>query len=399
MKQRNLYLNKLIAFKDKPFVKIVTGMRRSGKSSLLLLFKEFLIKNNIKEQNIIYINFESLKYIDISDYRKLYAYLDEKINKEKCYILLDEIQSVENWEKCVNSLLVDFDVDVYITGSNAYLLSSELSTLLSGRYVEIKIYPLSFQEYLIFNNYDKNDIEEKFEEYLKYGGLPAIDTLEKDDQLVFSYLEDIYNTVIMKDVIGRNKIKDVALLKNLTEFMSQNIGNLVSPKKISDYLNTSGQVTNHITIDNYLKMLENAFIIYKVSRYDIKGKQILKTLAKYYVIDTGVRNSIIGYRDSDYGSILENVVYFELLRRGYKVNIGKNINSEVDFIASKESEKIYIQVSSTIKSEGVLMREMKALSNIQDNFEKWIITSDRLFLDSNEGIKYVNIIDFLLKDY
>jgi len=396
MKQRKNYLNKLIGFKDKPFVKVITGMRRSGKSTILLLFQEYLLENNIKKENIIYMNFESLKYIELSNYKSLYVYLNKRITKEKCYILLDEIQNVEHWEKCVNSLLVDFDVDVYITGSNAYLLSSELSTLLSGRYVEIQMYPLSFQEYLDFNDLNEENIESKFEEYLKYGGFPAINTLEKKDDFIFSYLDDIYNSVIMKDVIERNNIKDVALLQNLTEFMSQNIGNLISPKKISDYLNSSGQKTNHVTIDNYLKMLENAFIIYKVCRYDIKGKQLLKTLAKYYIVDTGIRNSIIGYRNSDYGSILENVVYFELLRSGYKVTVGKNNDLEVDFIASNEREKIYIQVSSTIKEKSVLERELKPLINTFDNHTKWIITSDNVFLNSTDGIKYINIIDFLL---
>lgn len=401
MKQRNLYLDKLISFKDKPLIKVITGMRRTGKSSILLLFNEYLLKNGVKEKNILYINFESLQYKDIVDYNDLYLYISKKIknNKLKNYIILDEIQVVSQWEKCVNSLSVDFDVDIYITGSNAYLLSSELATLLTGRYIEINVYPLSFKEYLEFNNYNKNNIENKFQEYLKYGGLPAISFLDKRDDLIFSYLKDIYNSVIIKDVIERNEINDVSLLKNLTEFSSQNIGNLVSPNKISNFLNSSGLNTNHITINNYLNMLENTFIIYKVPRYDIKGKQLLKTLAKYYIIDTGLRNAIIGYRDSDYGSILENIVYFELLRRDYKVTIGKKDNLEVDFIAENEKEKIYIQVSASIINEDVLQRELKPLNKIKDNHKKIIISNDKTFISSYDGIEQINIINFLINNF
>jgi len=387
----------MIKLKDKPLIKVLTGMRRSGKSSLLLLFKEYLLENKIKLRNIIYINFESMEYNNITNYIELYNYLKSKIQNDKTYILLDEIQQVDGWEKTVNSLLVDFEVDIYITGSNAYLLSSELSTLLSGRYVEIKIYPLSFKEYLDFNTFSNNmTMPDKFNEYLKWGGLPAIGTLGEDSELISDYLSDVYNTVVLKDIIERNQIKDIALLNNIVEYMSQNVGNLGSPKKISDFLNSSGQKTNNVTIDNYLKMLENTYMFYKVSRYDVKGKQLLKTLGKYYIVDNGLRNNVLGFRNTDYGHVLENIVYLELLRRGYKVNIGKVSNLEIDFIATNVDEKKYIQVAYTVKDEEVLDREMKPLIKVKDNYEKIIITADETYLKDQDGIKFINIIDFIL---
>ena len=279
---RKTYLKKLIDAKDTEFIKVITGVRRSGKSTLLLMFKDYLINNGIKNDNIIYINFESAIYDDIKNYKDLYNYINNKIKSDKVYILLDEVQNVESWEKAINSFKVDFDVDIYITGSNAYLLSSELSTLLSGRYIEIKMYPLSFKEYLLFNNYDNNNIEDKFNEYLKYGGLPAITLIKKNNELVLSYLNDIYNTIVKKDIIDRNNIKDTALLENIIKYLANNIGSPISSSKISDYLNSNKIVnkSNHQTIDNYLSMLEKSFIMYKADRTDIKSKALLKTLNK-----------------------------------------------------------------------------------------------------------------------
>jgi len=257
-------------------------------------------------------------YDEIKDYKDLYQRIKNNIFKGKNYVLLDEVQNVDKWEKAVNSINIDFNVDVYITGSNAYLLSSELATLLSGRYIEIKMFPLSFKEFLEFNNYDKNNLEDKFNEYLKYGGLPAITQIKDKNDLVMTYLNDIYNTIVKKDVIERNGIKDIALLENIVKYVASNIGSPISANKISDYLNSNKVVdkTNHQTIDNYLKMLENAFIVYKADRSDIRSKAILKTLGKYYLADTGIRNIILGYRNIDEGHLLENVVYLELLRRG-----------------------------------------------------------------------------------
>jgi predicted AAA+ superfamily ATPase len=308
---RENYLNTLIDAKDTEFIKVITGVRRSGKSTLLLMYKEYLINNNIAENRIIHINFESAMYDYIRNYKDLYEEIKNKLSKEKTYILLDEVQNVNEWEKAINSLNVDFNVDIYITGSNAYLLSSELATLLSGRYIEIKMYPLSFKEYLKFNNYDISNIEEKFYEYLKYGGLPAITQIKDKNNLVMAYLNDIYNAIVKKDIIERNSIKDIALLENIVKYVSSNIGSSISANKISDYLNSNKIVekSNHLTVDNYLKMLENAFIVYKADRSDIRSKALLKTLGKYYIADTGLRNIILGFRNINEGHLLENVVY------------------------------------------------------------------------------------------
>ena len=396
---RENYLNTLIDAKDTEFIKVITGVRRSGKSTLLLMYKEYLINNNIKEERIIHINFESANYDYIKNYTELYEEIKNRLSKEKTYILLDEVQNVKGWERAINSLNVDFNVDIYITGSNAYLLSSELATLLSGRYIEIKMYPLSFKEYLKFNNYDTNNIEEKFYEYLKYGGLPAITQIKDKNNLIMSYLNDIYNSIVKKDIIERNSIKDIALLENIVKYVSANLGSTISANKISDYLNSNKIVekSNHLTVDNYLKMLENAFIVYKADRSDIRSKALLKTLGKYYIADTGLRNIILGFRNIDEGHLLENVVYLELLRRGYKVNIGKTFDYEVDFIAENPEEIKYYQVTQSLKEKSVLERELRSLESIQDNYEKIILTMDRSINKDYSGIKVKNIIDFLLE--
>ena len=397
---REKYLSTLIDAKDTEFIKVITGVRRSGKSTLLLMYKEYLINNNIAENRIIHINFESAMYDYIRNYKDLYEEIKNKLSQEKTYILLDEVQNVSQWEKAINSLNVDFNVDIYITGSNAYLLSSELATLLSGRYIEIKMYPLSFEEYLRFNNYDTNNIEEKFYEYLKYGGLPAITQIKDKNNLVMAYLNDIYNAIVKKDIIERNNIKDIALLENIVKYVSSNIGSSISANKISDYLNSNKIVekSNHLTVDNYLKMLENAFIIYKADRSDIRSKALLKTLGKYYIADTRLRNIILGFRNIEEGHLLENVVYLELLRRGYRVNIGKTLDYEVDFIAENPDEIKYYQVTQSLKESLVLERELRSLESIQDNYEKIILTLDKTIVKDYNGIKVKNIIDFLLEE-
>lgn len=397
---RDKYLQRMIDAKDTEFIKVITGVRRSGKSTLLLMFKDYLLKNNIAEDNIIYINFESARYDDIKDYKDLYKYVEKKIKQDKVYLLLDEVQNISLWEKAINSFKVDFNIDIYITGSNAYLLSSELSTLLSGRYIEIKMYPLSFKEYLTFNNYDNNNLDIKFNEYLKYGGLPAITLIKDNNELVLSYLNDIYNTIVKKDIIDRNNIKDVALLENIIKYLSNNIGSPISSTKISDYLNSNKIVekSNHQTIDNYLNMLEKSFIMYKADRTDIKSKSLLKTLGKYYISDTGIRNIILGFRNIDEGHLLENVVYLELLRRGYRVNIGKTSDYEVDFVAENPNEIKYYQVARSISNEEVKTRELRSLESIDDNYEKMILTMDKSINNDYNGIKVMNIIDWLLKE-
>ena len=400
MKNRVLYLNQLIQFKDKKLIKVITGLRRSGKSTLLSLFENHLILSGVDQKHIIRMNFESFEFDEITSYRELHAFIKDRITdtNKKYYILLDEVQQVSLWERAINSFLVDANVDIYITGSNAYLLSSELSTLLSGRYVEIKMQPLSFKEYLDFLEADKEiSLSEKFNQYLQYGGLPTIIELLDSPDTISPFLEGIYNTVLMKDVIERNGVRDAALLESIMKYIAANIGSIVSTKKISDYLTSSGRKTTSDTIDNYLKMLENAFIIYKANRYDLKGKMYLKTLEKYYIVDIGIRNRLTGLRNTDYGHVLENIVYLELLRRGYEVTIGKIISLEVDFVASKTNEIIYYQVSATIMDEKTRARDLRPLESISDNYPKFILTMDQTPFNDFSGIKVINIIDFLLE--
>ncbi len=400
MKNRDLYLKQLIQYRDKPLIKVITGLRRCGKSTLLSLFENHLFENGVSNDHIIRMNFESFEFDEITSYKELHAYIKKRLinNIDKHYILLDEVQQVSSWEKVINSFLVDANVDIYITGSNAYLLSSELSTLLSGRYVEIKMQPLSFKEYLDFieNNNDQN-LQEKFNQYLKFGGLPTVVDLMDNPDTIGPFLEGIYNTVLVKDVIERNGVRDAALLDSILKFIAANIGSIVSTKKISDYLTSSGRKTTSDTIDNYLKMLENAFIIYKANRYDLKGKMFLKTLEKYYIVDMGIRNQLTGLRNTDYGHVLENIVYLELLRRGYNVTIGKVGSLEVDFVANKSDEKIYYQVSATILDEKTRERELRPLESISDNYPKYILTMDQTIFNDFSGIKVRNIIDFLLE--
>lgn len=400
VKNRDLYLTKLIMYKDKSLIKVITGLRRCGKSTLLYLYERYLLDQGINEKNIIRINFESFEFDQITTYRELHAYIKSKMihSDDKTYILLDEVQQVASWEKVVNSFLVDENVDIYITGSNAYLLSSELATLLSGRYVEIKMLPLSFKEYMAFTN-EHNHGDEKlaFNHYLEFGGLPTVVELLDRPETIGDFLEGIYNTVLLKDVVDRNNIRDTALLESVLKFVAANVGNIVSTKKISDYLTSSGRKVTSETIDNYLRMLENAFIIYKANRFDLKGKQYLKTLEKYYIVDIGIRNKLTGLRNTDLGHVLENVVYLELIRRGYDITIGKIGTLEVDFVATKTSEKIYYQVSASILDPSTRERELRPLQAISDNYPKVILTMDQMPFDDYEGINVENIINFLLR--
>ena len=400
MKNRALYLSKLIQFKDKPLIKVITGIRRCGKSTLLSLFEKHLIADGIDEAHVIRINLESFEFDEITTYKALHAYIKERMhdNTPRYYVLLDEVQLIPGWEKAVNALLVDANVDVYITGSNAHLLSSELSTLLSGRYVEIKMQPLSFKEFLDFTGTDRAEQHQiMFDQYLEFGGLPTVVELLEHVETIGPFLEGIYNTVLMKDVVERNSVRDPALLESILKFLAANVGSIVSTKKISDYLSSSGRKTTSDTIDNYLKMLESAFIIYKANRYDLKGKMFLKTLEKYYMVDMGIRNRLAGLRNTDYGHVLENVVYLELIRRGYEVSIGKIGTLEVDFIAEKTNERIYYQVSATVLDEASKTRELRPLQAIADNYPKYMLTMDQTIFSDYAGIKVQNIIDFLLE--
>lgn len=316
MLKREQYLNQLIESKDLNLIKVITGVRRSGKSTLLLQYKDYLISQKISEKNIIYMNFESAEWYDIKNYEDLYLYIKSNISKGKNYILLDEVQNVESWEKAVNSMLVDINCDIYITGSNAYLLSSELTTLLAGRVLTIKIYPFSFKEFIKEYPFEKNeDKYDKFDKYLKFGGMPMLVNMNDNEELMINYLNDIKEVVLKKDVINRNKIKDVVFLDNLIKYMASCIGNLTTPNSIADFMQKNGSTVTNETVDSYLKMIENAYFIYRVPRYELKGKQLLKTQGKYYFIDNGLKNIINGLSSYDTGSSYENLVYIELLRR------------------------------------------------------------------------------------
>jgi len=406
MKNRPSYMKILMEFKDKNIIKIVTGIRRCGKSTLLQLFLQKLIADNVPKENIIYMNFESLHYKEIKNYLSLYQTISEKVAPVgKTYIILDEIQMVKHWAKAINSFQVDFDTDIYITGSNAYLLSSELSTMLSGRYVEIKMFPLSFREFLTFHSFESTvTMDERFQKYLKFGGMPAISEYNFNQQRINDMLEGIYSTVILKDVLERNKIGDQMLLQKIVTFLADNIGNIVSPNSIGNFLTHEGDIYEgkgrknpaSKTVESYINMLEKSFIFYGIKRYDIKGKQHLKTLGKYYIVDMGLRNMLLGYRDVDRGHILENIVYFELLRRDYRVFIGKVGEKEVDFIAERPDDKIYVQVTETMLGEETRQRELAPLREISDHYEKIVLSMDKSFISSYDGIKSKNIVDFLL---
>ncbi len=402
MIERELYLKQLENFKDKNIIKVITGIRRCGKSSLLKTFADRLRKAGVKDSHIIEINLEDLKYDDL-DYKSLNNMIVEQLSKNtnnKTYIFLDEIQRVENWEKVANSLYLNKNADLYLTGSNAYMLSSELSTYLSGRFVEIKMLPLSFKEFLDFYTFESNITkEEKFNQYLKFGGMPSIAEYNFDELAVSKTLDGIYNTVLMKDVVARDVVKDIASLQKLVKYLADNIGNITSINNITNVLYSEKSISskNNKMIEEYMHYLENAFIFYKVNRYDIKGKDLLKSLEKYYIVDMGLREYLLG-KITDKGRILENIIYFELLRRGYKVSIGKIGDKEVDFVATKTDQKIYIQVTESLTNEATKERELSSLDAIKDNFEKIVLTTDVLFTGiTDKGYKVLNIIDWLLE--
>ena len=403
MIKRDLYLEEIKKYMNKPIIKVITGMRRSGKSMILKLIQEELEKMGIVKENIIYMNFESLVFIDIKDFEALYKHIIKKTfnKKGKIYILLDEIQEVKGWEKAINSFLVDLDVDIYITGSNANLLSSELATYIAGRYIEIKIYPLSFQEDIDFasenNKKTPLSIDEYFYQYLNFGGLPGIHIFNYNKEEIYQYLADVYNSILLRDVIARNNIRDIELLERVVLYIMDNIGNTFSAKSISDFLKNQGRKLSIETIYNYLKALENAFIISKVQRYDIKGKNILETQEKYYLSDLGFRNAKLGYQSNDISSYLENIIFLELLRRKYKVNVGKENNKEIDFIANLRDENLYLQVTYLLASPETIEREFSPLKAIKDNYPKMVLSMDNLPESNIEGIKRKRIIDFLLE--
>ena len=402
MIRRPFYLKQLEQWIDKPLVKILTGIRRSGKSTILLLLKKVLLEKGISENSIIALNFESLTTEHLKNAPSLYEYLAGQLTKDKkFYILLDEIQEVQAWEKVVNSLLVDFNVDVYLTGSNAHLLSSELATYLAGRYIEIPVYTLSFKEYLLFNSVYQtavSSIKESFVTYLRKGGFPLIHTASYDEDTTYKVIRDIYASVLLRDTIQRYKIRDIDLLERVTRFAFDNIGNTFSGKSISDYFKSQSRKTDVNTIYNYLSALEGAFILNRVSRFDIKGKEILKTQEKFFVSDLSLLYAMLGYRDSMIAGILENVVFLELKRREYKVYIGKIDSREIDFIAEKQGKKIYVQVAYKLENEATVHREFSPLLAVSDQYPKYVVTMDEFWKEDVEGVKHLQIQDFLLDD-
>ncbi|MDD7280822.1 MAG: ATP-binding protein [Erysipelotrichaceae bacterium] len=403
---RKKYLNKLISWKDHDVIKVVTGIRRCGKSTLLKQYQDYLRDNNVMEEQIISINFEDLKFEELLDYRALYEYVENKmIPDKKMYIFLDEIQKVPSFEKAVDSLYIKNNVDVYITGSNAYMLSSDLSTLLSGRYVEISMLPLSFKEFYEVKSGNK---EEAFNEYLKYGGFPYLMNMPLNDEQLNMYLEGIYNTVIVKDIEEREnkkyldpnkrKITNIVLLKTIARYLASTVGSIISVKNVTGYLTSSGRKVSASTVDDYMEALQEAFIFYPVERFDISGKKILKTLNKWYIVDLGLRNYMLPKERYDLGFSLENIVYFELLRRGYRVCVGKTDTSEIDFVAQKNDEINYFQVTANMMDQTTFDRELAPLKSIKDNYRKIVLTLDKFTLGNYDGIEVVNAIDWLLEE-
>lgn len=403
MVQRKEYLDQLIGWKDEQVIKVVTGIRRCGKSTLLSQYQQWLKENGVTAEQIVSVNFEELEYEDLLDYRKLYQYLKERlVNGKTTYIFLDEIQKVFSFEKVADSLYVKPNVDLYITGSNAYMLSGDLATLLTGRYVEIKMLPLSFQEFLVMTDLEA---EQGFPEYLRNGGMPYIAAMNRTDEKVSTYLEGIYNTVIVKDIEDRQarresdpskrKITDIALLKTIAKYLASVVGNSVSVRSITDYLISNGRRISPNTVGDYVEALTESFIFYPAERFDIVGKQLLKANRKMYIVDLGLRNHILPRRSYDLGFSLENIVYFELLRRGYKVTIGKVGNTEVDFVAEKQGAYQYFQVTADMTAKETFEREIRPLENIRDNYEKIILTIDRLTPGNYNGIWVRYLLDWL----
>lgn len=404
MVERKEYLAQLWEWKDEHIIKVVTGIRRCGKSVLLEQFKDRLHLAGVEAEQIISINFEDLEFEELLDYKVLYRYIKERLCSDKMtYIFLDEIQNVPDFPKVVDSLYVKNNTDVYITGSNSYLLSSELATLLSGRYVEISMLPLSFREYVTVTGRPQEDA---FSEYMQTGGLPYVAVMNRTDEKVNQYLEGIYNTVIVKDIeerqarkekdAGKRKITDIALLKTIAHYLASVIGSPISMKSVTDYLISSGRKISPNTVSDYVDALTESFVFYPAERFDIVGKQLLKANKKLYMVDLGLRNHILPRKRYDLGFSIENIVYFELLRRGYKVNIGKFGSTEVDFVAQKQGILTYYQVTANMTAEETFEREMRPLRGIQDNYEKIVLTLDRFSLGNYEGIKVVNVIDWLL---
>lgn len=403
MIERPLYLDKIMPFVDTPFVKILTGVRRCGKSTILkMIIKKIKEEKNVDDEQILNYRFDSMEYEDMTT-KELYLELKSKIlQSKKTYLFLDEIQEIEGWEKVVNTLASDFDVDIYITGSNSRMMSSEISTYLTGRYITFHIYTLSFEEYLMFKKsyMTLKDLKQEFSQYVRLGGFPATHLQDYSQDEVYTIVKDIYNSTIFSDIVRRNQVKKIDQLERVVKYTFNNIGNTFSAKSISNYFKSEQRKIDNETVYSYLEKLQKAYIFHKCSRYDLQGKNILKTQEKFYLADVSLRYSELGYTVDSVASSLENIVYLELKRRGYNVYIGKTKDKEIDFVATKQNEKIYVQVTQEIKSEKIQKSEYEQLLEIRDNYPKYVVMADDFAGGNYEGIKTMNIVDFLLsKEY
>ena len=401
MINRELYLNSIKGYINKPVIKVITGMRRVGKSYFVKQIINSLIDNSIKPEQILYVNMELMKFDFIKDYKSLYKYVSKYFEncKKKKYIFIDEVQEIEHWEKVISSFFAEERYDIYITGSNSNLLSSELSTLISGRYIEFSIYSLSFSEFLDFRLEQKQDIKTEFNNYLKFGGFPVIHSFDFNEELTYQYISSLYNTILLKDVIARYNLRNVRLFTDIVKFTFSNLGQIFSSNSISKYLKNQKKNVGVETIQNYLHYLESSFLLYKVQRYDIKGKRVLELFEKYYLGDISLKNAVVGYRDEDISGLLENIVFLKLKQDNYNVFIGKYDNYEVDFIAEKNGNKKYFQVAYLLNSDKTIDREFSVLERIKDNYPKYVITMDNLPMSDKNGISRMHIIDFLLDNY
>ncbi|WP_418666217.1 ATP-binding protein [Allofournierella sp.] len=401
MIKRPVYVDKIMAYADTPFVKILTGIRRCGKSTILKMLIAEMKKRGIRDDQVLHYSFDSLEYEEIKTAKTLFAYLKQHLFSEgKTYLFLDEIQEVKSWEKVVNSLMTDYDVDIYVTGSNSRMMSSEISTHLTGRYISFRVYPLSFSEYMTFRKEYTEILDSHTElaNYLRLGGFPAVHLQQYTPDEVYTIVKDIYNSTIFTDIVRRNQIRKVDQLERIVKFAFDNVGSTFSAASISKYLKSENRAIDNETVYNYLSKLEGAYILHRCSRFDLRGKEILKTQEKFYLADPALRYSVLGYSPDSVAAMLENVIYLELLRRGYEVYVGKLDSTEIDFIAAKQENKLYIQVAQRIGSPETEEREYGRLLDIRDNYPKYVLRTDAFAGGNYEGIKTMHIADFLLSD-